>query len=537
MVRLLLVLTCLVVAASAATVWPKPQSQTSSGSTLSIDQSTFTFSAVGFDSEILRDAFVRYLKLIFDDLGSGANSTSPDISGADVNVLTDDLTLSIDTNESYSLVVASPRIQLNATTVFGALRGLETLAQLTYRGVTIDETTINDFPRFSFRATMIDTSRHYYPVATILQHIDAMAWNKYNVLHWHLVDDVSFPYQSTTFPLLSQTGAFSPDHVYTKSDVALVVDYAMMRGIRVLPEFDTPGHVTKGWSAYPGLLTDCYDAHGQKTGTGPLDPTNDALYDFLAKFFAEIKEVFPDKFVHVGGDEVPFGCWDSNPAIQAWMKAHPTVKTGADLENYYERKLLQILQAQNTSYMCWQEIFDNGVEIFPDTVVDVWKGGSWNETLARVTKAGFHSVLSAPFYLNYISYGDDWVNYYRVEPLDFTCDGCNKSLVGGVEACMWSEYVDATNFISRMWPRASAVGERAWSSVNTTDSDEAAIRLHEFRCKLIGRGLQAEPMIDGGAPSTGAWQWCAKEWSPASWLTQSLMPALERMGVDINHVL
>jgi hexosaminidase len=151
----------------------------------------------------------------------------------------------------------------------------------------------------------------------------------------------------------------------------------------------------------------------------------------------------------------------------------------------------------------------------PDTVVDVWKGGNWPTTMGKVTEAGFHSVLSAPFYLNYISYGLDWVNYYNVEPTNFTCPSgsksCDKSLVGGVEQCMWAEFVDSTNFLSRVWPRASAVAERGWSPENTRDVSDAQKRIQEFRCKLLKRGIPAEPISNGGAPPPGG-AFCDEEW-------------------------
>ena len=123
--------------------------------------------------------------------------------------------------------------------MYGALNGLETLSQLVDRGTFVNGTTIQDHPRYQFRATMIDTSRHYYPVEVILQHLDAMAYTKFNVLHWHMVDSVSFPYQSSAFPEMSRAGAWRPDHVYTADDVRAVVAYARDRG-RVIPEFDTP---------------------------------------------------------------------------------------------------------------------------------------------------------------------------------------------------------------------------------------------------------------------------------------------------------
>jgi len=319
--------------------------------------------------------------------------------------------LTLQTDQSYELHIGSPTVQITAKTVYGALNALESFSQLVAHGVYVNGTSIIDKPRYQFRATMIDTSRHYYPLEVILQHLDAMAYSKFNVLHWHIVDSISFPYQSTLFPELSKNGAYSPSHIYTSTDVKTVVDYAKDRGIRVIPEFDTPGHVRTGYEALdPPILTTCYDPKTGKAltgiaGTGPLNPTINATYDFLTKFYKELQGVFPDKFVHVGGDEVPSDCWASNPQIQRYMKEQG-LTSFADLETLYEQRLLDMLKAQGTSYIVWQEIFDNGAKIAPDTVIDVWKGGNWQDEMANVTKAGFHSVLSAPFYLNYISYGE-----------------------------------------------------------------------------------------------------------------------------------
>ena len=517
----------IVAAAAAIGVWPRPQSQADTGITYVLD-TTFTFNAtgVGGQSEILSDAFKRYTGIILRSPAKdrGTRLGSGTIGSVHVNVATNNQSLTIDTDQSYNLTVASPAVQIEAFTVFGALNGLETLSQLVERGSFINGTTIRDFPRYQFRATMIDTSRHYYPVEVILQHLDAMAYSKVNVLHWHIVDTVSFPYESEAFPEMSASSAWSPDHVYTHEDIKLVVDYALKRGIRVVPEFDTPGHVRAGYLALdPPILTTCYDpATGKPVpsgahATGPLDPTSNATYAFLETLYKELQGLFPDKFVHVGGDEVSPGCWASNPAIQAWMKAHG-LTSFADLETLFEQRLLGLLKAQGTSYIVWQEIFDNGAKIEPDTVIDVWKGGNWQEEMASVTKAGFHSVLSAPFYLNYISYGEDWPKYYQVEPSNFTGGAAadRAGLVGGVEVCMWSEFVDATNFISRMWPRAAAVAERGWSDKAVRDVDDARRRLHDFRCKLLARGIDAEPITNGGA-ARGRGEpdaFCPMEWVP-----------------------
>ena len=134
---------------------------------------------------------------------------------------------------------------------------------------------------------------------------------------------------------------------------------AFARGIRVIPEFDTPGHVREGYNALsPPILTTCYGTDGKPlsgvAGTGPLDPTINATYDFLKTFYAELKTVFPDAFVHVGGDEVAPACWASNPGVQKYMKEH-SLKSFADLETLYEQRLLDILESMGQSYIVWQE--------------------------------------------------------------------------------------------------------------------------------------------------------------------------------------
>ena len=512
-------------AATALSVWPKPQQQTASNILYTLDPSSFIFTGkgVGAQSSVLLDAFKRFRGIIFlhtpstesapNQAAAAAAAAAATITGVDVIVASNSEILSIETDASYNLTVVAPTITIHANTVFGGLYGLESLSQLVDRGTFINGTTIVDFPRYQFRSSMIDTARHYYPVEVILQHLDAMSYSKFNVLHWHIVDSISFPYQSTAFPEMSRQGAYSPDHVYTADDVKDVVEYAKNRGIRVIPEFDTPGHVREGFTALtPPILTNCYDAKGTQIigdgATGPLNPTLNATYTFLDALYKEVGTLFTDAFVHVGGDEVSFDCWKSNPAIQTYMQVH-NLTSFVDLETIFEQKLLDLLKAQGKSYICWQDIFDQGATLAPDTVIAVWKGATnsnpklisnWHSEMANVTSAGFQAVLSAPFYLNYISYGEDWPKYYLVEPSNFTNgEKAEKlGLVGGVEVCMWSEYVDATNFIPRVWPRAAAIGERGWSNKNTRDVDDARVRLHEWRCKMIARGINAEPITNGG---------------------------------------
>ncbi|CAL4094455.1 unnamed protein product, partial [Meganyctiphanes norvegica] len=354
---------------------------------------------------------------------------------------------------------------LSSGSIWGILRGLETFSQLLVpvgHSFTIKTLQILDFPRFSYRGIMLDTARHYLPVSKIKEQLDIMAINKFNVLHWHMVDDQSFPYQSKAFPNLSKEGSWTSNQIFTAEDIADIVEYARLRGIRVIPEFDTPGH-TQSWLGQPGLLTKCYLNTGAPNGFGPIDPTNPSNYEFLEKLFAEITGVFPEHFVHLGGDEVDTKCWQSNQKISAFMRAHGITGHYDKLTEIYILTLQSIvrnLTSQN-GYIVWQEVFDAGVNIPKDTVVHFWKNyHDLGQRIGIATKAGHRVIVSAPWYLNYIKYGVDWHKYYEFEPTNFYGNSYQKSLIIGGEACMWGEYVDATNLTPRLWPRAALVSNK-----------------------------------------------------------------------------
>ncbi|KAM9375246.1 beta-hexosaminidase subunit alpha [Phaethornis superciliosus] len=514
-VWVLRVLLLLLLLEPAAALWPQPQAQRSppAGGRCPLPPRRFRFShaggsAVGPGCAVLQAAFQRYWALLFaaarpteDEPPWGTPCTQLLVFVATPGC---DGFPSLDSKESYKLSVSEGSLLLSADAVWGALRGLETFSQLVGRDENgtyyINKTEILDFPRFPHRGLLLDTSRHYLPLRAILETLDVMAYNKLNVFHWHIVDDPSFPYESSTFPELSKQGAFNAmTHVYTASDVQMVIEYARLRGIRVVAEFDTPGHTLSWGPGAPGLLTPCYLGKEPSGSYGPINPILNSTYQFVTSLFKEVGSVFPDFFLHLGGDEVDFTCWKSNPKIRAFMKEMGFGEDYKKLESFYIQRLLDIVSSLGKGYIVWQEVFDNGVKVRPDTIIHVWKENStpYMEEMGNVTRAGYRALLSAPWYLNRISYGQDWMVAYQVEPLKFEGSPEQKERVIGGEACMWGEYVDVTNLAPRLWPRAGAVAERLWSNKTVRDLQDAYVRLAEFRCRLLGRGVPAQPLYVG----------------------------------------
>lgn len=379
--------------------------------------------------------------------------------------------------------------------MWGILRGLETFSQLLYMGndkrsLMINLTEINDEPRFPHRGLLIDTSRHYLTLFTIFNILDGMAYNKLNVLHWHIVDDQSFPYQSRVFPELSEKGAYDPDNmIYTHEDVESVIEYARVRGIRVMSEFDTPGHTRSWGNSHPEILTQCFGKHLGKLG--PIDPTKETTYEFMEKLFTEITEVFPDEFVHLGGDEVEFDCWQSNENITQFMK-DKHFSQYEQLEGMYIQRLVDLIARLNASSIVWQEVYQNGVQLPNTTVVHIWSGNRRN-LLRQVTQDGFNALLSTCWYLDHILGGGDWEKFYECDPHDFEGTDEQKKRVMGGEACMWSEVVDNTNVLQRIFPRVSAAAEKLWSFFDEYDVIDVSNRIEEHTCRMRFRGIPAQP--------------------------------------------
>ena len=394
---------------------------------------------------------------------------------------------SIDEDESYHLTVTPQSATLTAATDVGAMHGLQTILQLAtneHGACVLPAVTIADSPRFQWRGFMIDVSRHFEPVSVIERTLDGMVAAKLNVFHWHLSDDQGFRAESKRYPNLTELAS---DHqFYTQAQLREVVAYARARGIRVVPEFDMPGHSTSWILAYPNLnpeahITALPAVYG--TPTAVLDPTNEATYKFITNLVEEMGAIFPDAYFHIGGDEVQGEAWTNNPRIAAFMQKKG-FKTPAELQAYFNQRLEVILHKHGKKMIGWDEILNPALP--KNIVIQSWRGEA---SLAEGAQQGYQGILSAPYYLDGQKTS---AQMYLADPIpeDTKLTADQQKLILGGEVCMWAEQLDRTTVDSRVWPRTMAIAERFWSPQSDRDVPNMYRRLRVNSLRLEALGLQ-----------------------------------------------
>jgi hexosaminidase len=432
-----------------------------------------------FLSDLRRQTGLLPLDMKVSDSSTGALLIHANSGSKEVQELGED--------ESYRLEITSSSAKLNALTTLGVMRGLQTFLQLvetTPAGFAAPAIVIDDKPRFPWRGLMIDAGRHFMPLNVIKRNLDGMAAVKLNVFHWHLSENQGFRIESKKFPKLHEMG--SDGLYYTQSEVRDVIAYARDRGIRVIPEFDMPGHSTAWFVGYPDLASTPgpYEIERKWGVFDPaMDPTKEHTYHFLDEFIGEMAKLFPDQFFHIGGDEVNGKQWDANPKIQAFMRAHG-IKTNQDLQSYFNKRVQQIVSKHGKTMIGWDEILRP--ELPKSIVIQSWRG---QESLAQAAKQGYRGLLSHGYYIDLM-----WPasQHYAVDPMSdaaasLSPDESNRILGG--EATMWAEYVSPENIDSRIWPRTAAIAERFWSPQNVRDVNSMYQRLEEVSRRLDFLGL------------------------------------------------
>jgi len=461
--------------ASENHLMPQPMKLEFGQGALPIDGS-FRISLSGYTEPRLQEAAKRLIQKLSTQTGIPMNDAVPknvtedpqatlvircDHAGESVQSLRE--------NESYTLEVRTTGATIAAPTPVGVLRGLETFLQLVdlgTQGFAAPVVKIADQPRFPWRGLMVDVSRRWISAAVIKRNIDAMSAVKLNVLHWHLSDDQGFRIESRKFPELHRQG--SDGRYYTQAEVRDIVAYARDRGIRVVPEFDVPGHSTSWLVGYPELASapDPFTIDrilGVRDAA--MDPTKENVYQFLDTFIGEMAELFPDEYFHIGGDEVNGKQWNANPKIRAFMREHG-MKDYHDLQTYFNQRLLRIVQQHGKKMVGWDEILQP--DLPKDIVVQSWRG---QQSLAAAARQGYMGILSTGYYLDLMEPAS---LSYGVDPLGGEASRLSRaeqSKILGGEACVWTENIDMQNFDGANWPRTAAIAERLWSPAEVRDLD------------------------------------------------------------------
>ena len=506
MLRLILLFTAVGLAQAAPLpLMPAPAQTVTAAGRLRID-SSFRATASGYSDSRLLAALDRFTARVSRQTGiplqrtRGAATLQVDCRerGNAYPALGED--------ESYQLDVTESGALLEARTVTGVLRGLETFSQMIAPGASgfeVPAVHIEDRPRFPWRGLLLDVSRHWMPVPVVERNLDAMAAVKLNVFHWHLSDDQGFRVESKRFPRLQQLA--SDENFYTQAEIRQVVAYAQDRGIRVIPEFEMPGHATALLAAYPELASapGPYQVERKWGVFEPLlDPSREATYTFLDGLIGEMAALFPDAYFHMGGDEVNDAQWKRSASIQTFAREHHLAGS-REIQEYFTRRVQAILKKHGKILIGWDEIMGTGLA--QDSVIQSWRGP---ESLAKAASKGFGAVLSSGYYLDHLQPAPA---HYGVDPLDGAARNLNPSqaahILGG-EACMWSEYVSAETVDSRIWPRLAAIAERFWSPEAERDMDSMFERMERISRWLDWTGVEHRsyrgPMLDrlsGGHPT------------------------------------
>lgn len=381
---------------------PYPQSLSVQQGTFALNKN-FTFAISGDNSVELNLALDRFIKRIKLQTGLSIHpkrvaSLADATFAINISSWVKPASSFLDIDEQYDLAINSQQITLNANSSIGALRGLETLLQLVgiqHKKINLPLVTVNDYPRFKWRGLLLDCSRHFFSVNTIKRQLDAMAAAKYNVFHWHLTDDQGWRIESKKFPKLQQLASFG--EYYTQEDIRTVVSYAQHLGIQVLPEIDMPGHSSALAIAYPELMS-APGSYQQELRWGvhkpTLNPADEKTYEFIDQLIAELTELFPFEYIHIGGDEVDSTQWDSNADIKQFMVDHK-LQNYHDLQAYFNFRLEKILTSHNRKMIGWDELLHP--DLSKNIVIQSWRGP---DAVADAIHNNFQAILSTGFYLD-----------------------------------------------------------------------------------------------------------------------------------------
>ncbi|KAJ1905293.1 Glucosamine-6-phosphate isomerase (Glucosamine-6-phosphate deaminase) (GNPDA) (GlcN6P deaminase) [Coemansia sp. IMI 209127] len=518
-------------AQGAYALWPMPTFYDDGKISVEIKRSDFMIKSNVTSSSVINASIERYQYLLeheyFDspyDFNEGALKTSGYLYALEVNVQSAQDVYDITTDESYTLdVPVEGKAVINAATPFGAVRGLETFSQLvsvnTGRKIVKNAPVkIKDAPKFAHRGIMLDTSRNFYNLDSILRTLDAMAYNKLNVLHWHLTDAFSWPIESKVHPELTEKGAYSNEMRYSYEDVKKIINYAKNRAIRVMPEFDTPGHTFVVGEAHPEIMS-ClnkqpnWDKFTVEPPSGQLNIADPRAVSFAFDIITEYSRLFVDLGFHLGGGSLNLDCWKEDPVVELYLRDHPGESIESLLAGWYTQMTGKLDEMGKIPFMWEDSVLNFNFTAKNTTILQAWAN---EDSISKLVDKGFRVIASpsnkynldcghGSWLSNYEgqSWCDSykgWQQIYNYNPLANITDPEKQKLVVGGEVALWSAQSDETTVDRYLWPRASAFAEIMWSgnidstTNSTRDAGKVAPRLTDHRFRMVTRGIMAAPL-------------------------------------------
>ncbi len=441
--------------------------------------------------------------------------------------------------EGYTLNISSTGVVITASDSGGFFYGAISLLQLmpaeiwsenpqgNLKSIRVSNGNITDYPRFVWRGMMLDVSRNFHSKEYVMKFIDRMAQHKLNTFHWHLTDDEGWRIEIKKYPKLTSTGATrgpgtklpfniipaiegEKDKVqsgfYTQEDIREVVAYATARNVTIVPEIDVPGHAKAAIVAYPELLQHPDDKSSYKSVQGTpnntIDPGLETTYVFLDNVLKEVAELFPGKYIHVGGDERPHGAWEKSPSVAALMKKQG-LKNGNEVQGYFFQRLEAILKKYDRTMIGWEEIVHGDRLTRDDSSIM-----SWHKPEIGLSEAqkGRNVVLVPAAYLYYdLKYerhpsepGLVWAGVtdtrdsYSYKPTPDNLTDKQRKHILGVHGCLWSETLTnraRTDYMS--WPRMFALSEIGWTPQEDRNWEDFSERVFTHSApKLAAQNIQ-----------------------------------------------
>ncbi|KAI9032753.1 glycoside hydrolase superfamily [Phycomyces nitens] len=523
-------------------LFPIPQSVEWTGRSASLSSD---FKITGAKHAHVKDAAKRYNRLIHQEkwvpvqvpyTKNPVLKPTGTLRSLDISVKDNHAKLDIDINEAYTLDIPAKggKATLTANTWVGALRGLETFSQLIesgkHNGLIAHTAHIKDHPSYGHRGILLDTARNFYPVKDILRTIDALAFNKMNILHWHVTDSQSWPLYFKSHPELSEKAAYSAKEVYSPRDVQTIINYGNSRGVRVYVELDMPAHTATIHESHPDYMA-CIGAwwgeFAAEPPAGQLNPIHKGAWNLVKDLVKEATSVFPDTLYHAGGDELNAACWPTEKSIVAYAEKHNMTYNEIWFE--WENKLLDYVRAQKKRGIIWEDPIKDGGSMPTDTVVQTWLSppstytargydvivtnydyfyldcghGGWVGDDERYISPTQQETKDDTF--NYAGVGGSWCapfkTWQRIYSYDMTLgiESNHTGKVLGGEAALWAEQSDSHVVDGRLWPRASAAAEIYWSGSYDSKNErrtvrEAQPRFNDWVYRLQSRGINAEPV-------------------------------------------